>query len=577
MNPKLIDTFKQTADRIAFLDRGYGIGKPDVQSAIEKVYSELNRTNPTLNIVSVKDFGAKGDGVTDDTQAIQDAINSGATVVYIPEGVYMIDASKPEGSRNADPGGLILKSNQRIIMTPQTILKAIPNDSARYAIISINDAMNVEIYGGILQGDRDEHQGDSGEWGFGIQIINSQNVVIKNLTAKDCWGDGIYTNYGSKNVYVENCVFDRNRRQGVSIIQGENLVFVNCRFINTGGTAPGAGVDIEPNNAEEVVKNVKFIGCSFNNNASKGLMIYGSSETVKDIIISECEAYGNGEEDIRLTGGQYGGSNITISDSDIGYLSIGRSPAIFKDLVIKGNRISTVILNRCHNVSLIGNILGNVGIASSVTDLTISENHFTLNNRENNLPSSRLSFWTETFTSQRILITNNIFEEAVERGIYIRGPFDPQEITIIGNIIKNSPTAIAARCKNILIAYNRIINATTGIAVFSQTENLIANYNIFENVLNPVTGTGWPNHAYVGNWGFKTEARGRASIEAGQTSVTVEHGLVRRTDNSTVTITPQTNIGNNSFWVSNITNSSFTVNLSSPIEDTFNFIWEAKM
>ncbi len=39
--------------------------------------------------VNVKDFGAKGDGVTDDTAAIQDALNTGGDV-YIPEGVYIV-------------------------------------------------------------------------------------------------------------------------------------------------------------------------------------------------------------------------------------------------------------------------------------------------------------------------------------------------------------------------------------------------------------------------------------------------------------------------------------------------------
>lgn len=92
MDPKLIDTFKQTADQIAFLDRGYGIGKPDVQSAIEKVYSKINRTSPTLEIVSVKDFGAVGDGVTDDTNAIQNAVEYcriNKKLLFLPAGEYI--------------------------------------------------------------------------------------------------------------------------------------------------------------------------------------------------------------------------------------------------------------------------------------------------------------------------------------------------------------------------------------------------------------------------------------------------------------------------------------------------------
>lgn len=39
-------------------------------------------------VVSVKDFGAVGDGVTNDTSAIQNAINSGAKTIYLPAGDY---------------------------------------------------------------------------------------------------------------------------------------------------------------------------------------------------------------------------------------------------------------------------------------------------------------------------------------------------------------------------------------------------------------------------------------------------------------------------------------------------------
>lgn len=43
--------------------------------------------------VSVKDFGAIGDGVSDDTVSIQNAINSGAALIFLPAGVYKISSA----------------------------------------------------------------------------------------------------------------------------------------------------------------------------------------------------------------------------------------------------------------------------------------------------------------------------------------------------------------------------------------------------------------------------------------------------------------------------------------------------
>ena len=59
------------------------------------VVTNNGRTQRDKNIelVSVKDFGAKGDSTTDDTIAIQNALNSGAKNIYIPDGTYKMSGN----------------------------------------------------------------------------------------------------------------------------------------------------------------------------------------------------------------------------------------------------------------------------------------------------------------------------------------------------------------------------------------------------------------------------------------------------------------------------------------------------
>lgn len=50
------------------------------------------KINKTLFLVTPQLFGAKGDGVTDDSNAFQLAINSGASYIYIPSGKYVVNS-----------------------------------------------------------------------------------------------------------------------------------------------------------------------------------------------------------------------------------------------------------------------------------------------------------------------------------------------------------------------------------------------------------------------------------------------------------------------------------------------------
>ena len=105
-------------------------------------------------VVNVRDKGAKGDGRTDDTEAIQAAIDevggTGGTVL-VPQGTYMVDAVKKKRR-------LALKSDMTLKLAKDAVLKAIPNDSRKYSVLTISNVSNVTVVGGTLEGDRIEHK-----------------------------------------------------------------------------------------------------------------------------------------------------------------------------------------------------------------------------------------------------------------------------------------------------------------------------------------------------------------------------------------------------------------------------------
>ena len=63
---------------------------------------------------------------------------------------------------------------------------------------------------------------------------------MRGLRITESGGDGIYV-HGAKNVRVEDCIVDRNWRQGMSVISARGLTVERTVFAATNGTPPEAG------------------------------------------------------------------------------------------------------------------------------------------------------------------------------------------------------------------------------------------------------------------------------------------------------------------------------------------------
>jgi polygalacturonase len=232
-------------------------------------------------VVTVKDWGAKGDGRADDTAALQNAIDeiagTGGTV-FVPDGTYMVDAV---GEKR-----LTLKSDMTLKLSKGAILKAIPNSSAYYSLLTISGVSNVNVVGGTLEGERKEHKGEAGEWGMGIFIDRgAKHITISGVSSKDMWGDGFYVQ-GATDVKLCSVIADNNRRQGLSIIAADGVLVTNSVFRNTQGTRPSAGIDLEPDQATQKITNVRIENSQFFDNAGAGIQIGGRGRVAEVEITS---------------------------------------------------------------------------------------------------------------------------------------------------------------------------------------------------------------------------------------------------------------------------------------------------
>lgn len=210
---------------------------------------------PSAGMVNVEDFGALGDGRTDDTASIQRAIDQvsdqGGGTVYLPGGIYLVDAEK----------SIVLPSHIKLMLAHDAVLQAKATKKEHYAVVLIYDSEDVSVCGGSIIGERYDHIGTSGEWGMGISILGSNNVHIADLSVSDCWGDGIYIGSSSsqnycENVLVEKFTLNNNRRQGISIISAKQMTVRDGVITNTSGVDPQAGLNLEPNSPTEFAQSV---------------------------------------------------------------------------------------------------------------------------------------------------------------------------------------------------------------------------------------------------------------------------------------------------------------------------------
>jgi len=227
-----------------------------------------------VTTVRVSDLGFDP---ADSTAYLQQAFDSTAETVII-DNVGMDWNSGPL---------FVRRSNITIVLEPGTALRAItsafPHDtaSASEKLLTIDGQSGITIVGYGARIVMDKSGFTTGEWRHALNLLSCDTVLIEGLTLDGSGGDGIYLGVSTDtsrprhntDVTLRNLVCVSHRRNALSVISVDGLLVEGCWFRNTGGTAPEAGVDLEPNRSNERLADIVFRDCVISGNKKRGVSV----------------------------------------------------------------------------------------------------------------------------------------------------------------------------------------------------------------------------------------------------------------------------------------------------------------
>lgn len=195
---------------------------PGTGAVATTVAKKLNET------VSVKDFGAKGDFIQDDTAAIQAALNA-ATNVFIPAGIYRITAS------------LMIPSNTRLYGEGLASVLKKNSETVNRLLINLSGTGNVGITLENFVVDGNRSSTAYVPLKDGIFFTKCSDCIIDKLVVRNCLNDGIIDEYGTNN-RISNTIAVNNAKDGIYWSGCDYPVSVNniCKLNLLGGFAIAA-------------------------------------------------------------------------------------------------------------------------------------------------------------------------------------------------------------------------------------------------------------------------------------------------------------------------------------------------
>lgn len=207
----------------------------------------VSRTQASKNadVVSVKDFGAVGDGTTDDTAAIQAALNA-AAVVFAPTGVYKISGAITIPSQRRLYGD----GMDRTVFRASNAAAAFVNATVNHNLIVLEDftfdGNNLTSVGITL--------GVAGSVGT---LPSSSSDHFQNVKVAQCTSHGVVMYYCQYALF-ENCIFTTNGGYGLYLVDCSVIGANACLFTSNKTGLVMGGILI--GGADSIFTDCRFYG-----------------------------------------------------------------------------------------------------------------------------------------------------------------------------------------------------------------------------------------------------------------------------------------------------------------------------
>lgn len=307
-------TFYDPADDT---ERGGGVSDPSLRADIDAARDDIKVVEGVAaqawdkldDFVSVKDTrfagGAKGDGVADDTAAIQAAIDSLGTKggqVLFPPGVYLADGIRITAATNVHLRGTKYSG----AWYPQTLGSTIKARSPANDVFTFSAYSNNCTVEGlqITNGNRAIHfdrclgchvyNVNLRDNKIGIEWFGNGVGVVRDCMIRDNTEIGIYLAQSSGDTDICNCDIGNNKIN-LLVSTGGVRVFGGSIFSSKyDGQGVGVKIDRTSESSDTVIRNVKFYGVLIANNAHQ-IIIKGTSlaeRDVQDVLFHGCHIHG---------------------------------------------------------------------------------------------------------------------------------------------------------------------------------------------------------------------------------------------------------------------------------------------